>query len=167
MKRISAELIAREIRITLGQLPGALAEGPGKIRIVGQGEMTRQFVHEISPRLTAMGLTVELAEKASNANFDKALPPELAASPAVALAAAWVRGDATTPEFLPPKVQPWQQWMSKGLSTRKLIWVGEAAAAVVGCVVIAFGVQQWQLARPARQWSKLAAEGGRVDHHAG
>jgi hypothetical protein len=79
--------------------------------------MTRQFVHEISPRLTAMGLTVEVSEKASNANFDKALPADLAASPAVALAAAWVRGADTTPEFLPPKVQPWQQWMSKGLST--------------------------------------------------
>jgi hypothetical protein len=143
MKRISSELIAREIRITLGQLPGAFAEGAGKIRIVGQGEMTRQLVQEISPRLTAMGLTVEVSEKASSAHFDKALP------------AAWVRGRDTTPEFLPPKVQPWQQWVSKGLSTRKLIWVGEAAAAVVGCVVIAFGVQQWQLQNLRGQWSKL------------
>jgi len=155
MKRISAELIAREIRITLGQLPGALAEGAGKIRIVGQGEMTRQFVHEISPRLTAMGLTLEVSEKASNANFDKALPADLAASSSVALAAAWVRGGDTTPEFLPPKVQPWQQWMSKGLSTRKLIWMGEAAAGVVACVVLAFGVQQWQLHHLRGQWSKL------------
>jgi len=155
MKRISTELIAREIRITLGQLPGALAEGAGKIRIVGQGEMTRQFVQEISPRLTAMGLTVEVSEKASNANFDKALPADLAASPAVALAAAWVRGADTTPEFLPPKVQPWQQWMTKGLSTRKLIWIGEAAAGVVACVVLAFGVQQWQLHHLRDQWSKL------------
>jgi hypothetical protein len=155
LKRISSELISREIRITLGQLPGALAEGPGKIRIVGQGEMTRQFIHEISPRLTAMGLTVEASEKASNANFDKALPADLAASGAVALAAAWVRGADTTPEFLPPKVQPWQQWFSKGMSTKKLIWVGEAAGAVVACVVIAFAVQQWQLAGLRGQWAKL------------
>jgi hypothetical protein len=155
MKRISAELIAREIRITLGQLPGALVEGPGKIRIVGHGEMTRQFVHELSPRLAAMGLAVELSEKASDASFDKALPADLAASPAVALAADWVRGEHTKPEFLPPKVQPWQQWMSKGLSTRKLIWMGEAAAAVVGCVVIAFGIQQWQLHDLRGKWSTL------------
>jgi hypothetical protein len=155
LKRISSELISREIRITLGQLPGALGEGFGKIRIVGQGEMTRQFVHEISPRLTAMGLTVEASEKASNASFDKALPADLAASPAVALAAAWVRGADTTPEFLPPKVQVWQQWFSKGMSTKKLIWVGEAAGAVVACVVIAFGVQQWQLSSLRGQWSKL------------
>ena len=46
--------------------------------------------------------------------------------------------------------------MSKGLSTRKLIWIGEAAAGVVGCVVLAFGVQQWQLHNLRGQWSKLA-----------
>ena len=51
----------------------------------------------------------------------------MAASPALALAAAWVRGGDTTPDFLPPKVQPWQQLVSKGLSPRKLIWAGEAA----------------------------------------
>ena len=155
IKRISSELIAREIRITLGQMPGALAEGPGKIKIVGQGEMTRQFVQEISPRLTAMGLTVEATEKASNANFNRALPADVASSPALALAAAWVGGAGTTPEFLQPKVQPWQLWMSKGLSTRKLIWMGEAAAAVVACVLIAFGVQQWQLSGLRGNWARL------------
>jgi len=155
LKRISSELLARELRITLGQLPGPLAEGHGKIRIVGQGEMTRQFVNEISPRLAAMGLTVEASDKASDASFDKALPPELAASPALALAAAWVRGKETAPELLPPKVQQWQVLMSKGLSTRKLIWMGEAAAAVVCCVLIAFGVQQWQLTHLRGQWAKI------------
>jgi len=154
-KRVSTEIVAREIRITLGQLPGAFAESSGKIRIVGQGEMTRQFVQEISPRLAAMGLTVEVSEKASDAHFDKALPSDLAASPAAALGAAWVRGANTTPEFLPPKVQPWQQWMSKGLSTKKLIWIGEAAGAIAGCVIIAFVVQQWQLSHLRNQWAAM------------
>jgi hypothetical protein len=155
VKRISTEFVAREIRITLGQLPGAFAEAGGKIRIVGHGEMTRQFVQEITPRLETMGLKVDVSEKASDANFDKILPAEIAASPAVALAAAWVRGADTTPEFLPPKVQPWQQWMSKGLSTKKLIWMGETAAAAVGLVIIAFGVQQWQLSHLRSQWAVL------------
>jgi hypothetical protein len=155
MKRISSELVAREIRITLGQLPSPLGEGPGKIRIVGQGEATRQFVREISPRLAVMQLTVEASEKSCEANFDRALPSDLAVSPAVALAAAWVKGAETKPEFLPPKVQPWQQWVSKGLSTRKLIWAGEAAAAVVCCALIAFGIQQWQLASLRGKWSKM------------
>jgi hypothetical protein len=154
-KRISAELISREIRITLGQLPGALAHGPGKIRIIGQGEMMRQFIEDISPRLTAMGMTVEAVANASGANFDKALPPELAASGATALGAAWVRGADSAPELLPPKVEAWQLWMSKGLSTRKLIYIGEAGGAVIACVLIAFAVQQWQLSKLRGQWARL------------
>ncbi len=156
MKRISSEFTAREIRITLGQMPGALADGGGKIRVVGQGEQVRQFVQEISPRLEAMGLKLETTEKASSASFDRTLPADLAASGAVALAAAWVRGADTMPELLPPKVQPWQQWMSKGISAKKLIWVGEAAAVVVGCVVLAFGYQQYQLTKLRNNWSRMA-----------
>jgi hypothetical protein len=155
VKQISSEFMAREIRITLGQLPGSLASGPGTIRIIGQGEMTRQFVQEISPRLAAMGLTVEVSEKFYSGKLDKPLPADLAASPAVALAGAWVGGQDTTPEFLPPKVRPWQQLLSKGLSTRKLIWAGEAAGGVAACVILAFGVQQVILSHLRSNWSKL------------
>ena len=154
-KQISSEIMAREIRITLGELPGGLAAGPGIIRIIGQGDMARQFVHEISPRLSAMGLTVEVSERSYSGNLDKPLPADLAASPAVALAAAWVSGRDTTPEFLPPKVRPWQQLLSKGMSTRKLIWAGEAAGAIAGCVIIAFGIQQIILSHLRSNWSKL------------
>ena len=55
-KSISADLVAREIRITLGQLPGGLAETPGKLKIFGQGELVRQLVNDLSPRVTVMGL---------------------------------------------------------------------------------------------------------------
>jgi len=158
VKQVSAEFVAREIRITLGQLPGGLAAGAGKIRIVGQGEMTRQFVHEISPRLAAMGLTVEASERAFSGKLDKPLPADLTASPAVALAAAWVDGRDTTPEFLPPKVRPWQPMLSKGMSTRKLIWAGEAAAGVVACVILAFGVQQVILSHLRGKWKDLEPE---------
>ena len=105
--------MAREIRITLGQLPGGLAAGPGLIRIIGQGEMTRNFVRDISPRLAAMGLTVQASERLFRQS-QQALPADLAASPAAVLAAAWIAGRDTTLEFLPPKVRPWQQYAPQG-----------------------------------------------------
>jgi hypothetical protein len=154
-KRISAELMAREIRITLGQLPDGFAEGAGKIRVFGQGELARQFVNDITPRLAAIGLKTEAVERASTANFDKALSPEVAASPALALAAAWVRGTDSNPEFLPPRVQPWRQMFSAGLSTRKLVWAGEAVAGIVLCAGIAFGLQQWQLSSLESKWKAM------------
>jgi hypothetical protein len=155
-KRISSDFVAREIRITLGQLPGGLSDGPGKIKIFGQGEVTRQFVNDISPRLSAMGLKIEVVERVSTANFDKPLPSEIAASPAVALGAAWVRGADSSPEFLPPRVQPWQQMLSTGMSKKKLVWAAEAAAGVVVCIALGFVWQQWEISSLTSKWNVMA-----------
>lgn len=155
-RRISADFIARELRITIGQLPGGFAEAPGKIRIFGQGEIVRQLITDISPRLTQMGLKIETPDRVSNASFDKALPPEMALSPALALAAVWVRGGARTPDFLPPRVQAWQQWIGSGMSKRRLIWAGEAAGALAGCVVLAFIIQAWEIHNLEGRWDHMS-----------
>jgi hypothetical protein len=155
-KSISAELVAREIRITLGQLPGGLAEGTGKLKVFGQGETARQLVSELNGRVSPLGLKTELVEKVSNATFDTPLPPEAAASPALALAASYVRSVDSTPDFLPPKVQPWKELVTTRLSTRKLAWAGGAAAALVLCVAGAFGVQQWQISTLQNKWDAMA-----------
>jgi hypothetical protein len=154
-KSISADLVAREIRITLGQLPGGLAETPGKLKIFGQGEPARQLVSDLSPRLAALGLKMEAMEKSSAANFDKPLPPEIAASTALALAANYVKGIDVQPDFLPPKVQPWRQLVSTRLSPRKLAWAGGVAAGLVLCVVAAFSFQQWQISGLQTKWDAI------------
>ena len=123
-KRVSADLIARELRITLGQLPGELGEGSGALKVFGQTEMARQLIPELTPKLQQLGLSLEVAPKSSNANFDAALPPDLALSPALALAANCVRGVKTNPNFLPPKIQPWQQFAATRLSPQRLAYAG-------------------------------------------
>jgi hypothetical protein len=148
--------VAREIRITLGQLPGGLAETSGKLKIFGQGEMARQLVRDLSPRLTALGLKMEVMEKSTVAPFDTPLPPEIAASTALALAANYVKGIDVEPDFLPPKVQPWRQLVSTRLSTRKLAWAGAAAAGLVLCVAAAFAFQQWQISSLQAKWDAMA-----------
>jgi hypothetical protein len=155
-KSISADLVTREIRITLGQLPGGLAEGPGKIKIFGQGELARQLVNDLAPRIAVLGLKMEVLEKSSAANFDKPLPPEIAASAAVALAANYVRGTDAKPDFLPPKVQPWRQLVSTRLSPRKLAWAGATVGGLLLCVAAAFGFQQWQISSLQSKWNAIA-----------
>lgn len=155
-KSIASDLIAREIRITLGQLPGGLADAGGKLKILGQGEMARKLVDELTPRATAWGMRLETLDKSTTAMFDKALPPEIAASSALALAANYVSGIDTAPDFLPPKVQPWRQLVRTRLSPRKLAWAGAAAGGLVLCVFVAFGVQQWQISRLQSQWNAIA-----------
>ncbi len=155
-KSISADFVAREIRITLGQLPGGLSDTAGKLKIFGQGELARQLVNDLSPRIAALGLKMEVMEKSSTAHFDKPLPPEIAASTALALAANYVKSVDSEPEFLPPKVQPWRQLVATRLSPRKLAWVGAAAAGLVLCVAAAFGVQQWQISSLQAKWDAMA-----------
>ena len=111
-KRIDADLVARELRITLGQLPPAIGNALRNVRVCGRGELARQFVGDITPRLDAMGLKLELMERSSAAQFDKPPAAEIAQSPALALAANHVLGLAPGPELLPPKVQAWQQFLS-------------------------------------------------------
>ena len=106
-KRIDADFVARELRITLGQLPPALAKDVTTAKIFGRGDMARQFVTDIARRAETMGLRVELMERAADAQFNQPpATPELALSPALALAANYLRGVAGAPEFLPPKVRP-------------------------------------------------------------
>lgn len=156
MKSVSAELVAREIRITLGQLPGGLAEGPGKLRIVGQGELAKQLAFDLTQRVAPLGLKVEHSEKSSAANFDTPLPSEMSASCAVALAASYLKGAEPELDFLPPKVQPWRQLVSTRLSPRKLAYIGAAAGGVALCVAGAFGFQQYQISTLQRQWDAMA-----------
>lgn len=140
-KRMDTELVAREIRITLGQLPSELGQGVRSVRVFARGELARQFVTDISPRLDAMGLRLETMDRASAAQFDRALPPEIALSPALAVAANQVRGVMSGPEFLPPRVHPIQQFVNTRLGSKKLAWAGAAALLVI---VVVGGMFIWQ-----------------------
>ena len=68
-RNVSADLVAREIRITLGQLPGGFSDGPGPIKVFGEGETTRQFITDIAPRLSVLGLRVEPMDRPGLRHF--------------------------------------------------------------------------------------------------
>jgi hypothetical protein len=157
-KRIDADLVARELRITLGQLPTALAAKTKTLRLFGRGEAARRFAGEIASRAEAMGLKVEVMDRVSAAKFDPAPSVEIAMSPALALAANWVRSAAPAPELLPPKVTAWQQLLSGKQTSRKLAWAGGLAGAAVAIVCGAFLYQSIQIARLESKWNGMAAK---------
>jgi hypothetical protein len=154
-RKVSADLVARELRITLGQLPGGFSDGPGPIKIFGEGDTMRQFVTEISPRLSALGLRVEPMDRPAAVSFDTAPKPEIAASPVLALASAYVLSSDVGPDFLPPKVAPWRQFVSTKLSTQKLAYAGGAAAVILLILGGLFGWQQVRLYTLNRDWDKI------------
>lgn len=155
-KRLHADILAREIRVTLGQLSEELRSGVRKVRLFGQGEGMPQFIQDLEPRLEAMGLKVEWVRVYPPDEFRSKPPLETAVTPAFSLAARQLTGAARL-EFLPPKVGAFQQLTTR-FSSRKLGWVGAAtgvAALLIGGAIL---IQQWQLSRLRSQWTRMAPE---------
>ena len=155
-KRLYADVLAREIRVTLGQLPDEIRATIRKVRVFGAGDGVPRFVEELGTRLEAMRLPVESVRTYAADEFRSKPPPDTPVSSALSLAARQLTG-APVMEFLPPRVTALQQF-AKRISTRKLGWVGAVAGAAALLVGGAILVQQWQLASLRSEWSGMAPE---------
>ncbi len=105
---LQADLVAREARITLGQLPAELRDTVKRIRVFGPRDLAQQLVDEMELRLDAAGLKVESVTRYAANEFGLQLPPDAPVSPAFSLAAGRLAGRRTLFEFLLPKVTPLQ-----------------------------------------------------------
>jgi hypothetical protein len=154
---LQPDLVGREARITLGQLPASLRERVKSVRIFGPRELAQALADEMELRFEPMGLKVEVVSAYAPNEFGVTLPPDASLSAAFSLAARWLTGSAPEFEFLPPKPTAWQQ-LNKKYSSGKLRSVGALAAGVVLVIGGFFAYQQYQLASLRSQWSKMSAE---------
>jgi hypothetical protein len=152
---LHADLVAREARITLGQLPAELRESVHQIRIFGPRDLSQQLADEVELRLEPMGLKIESVSRYADNEFGLGLPADSAVSPALSLAAERLAGRRTPFEFLLPRVTAWKQVTAR-YSSGKLRTVGAAAAVVLLIVAGLFGIQQFQLAGLQSQWRAIA-----------
>ena len=151
---LHADLIAREARITLGQLPAELRDTVRRIRVFGPRDLAQQLVDELELRLDATGLKVESVTRYAANEFGAQLPPDAPVSPAFSLAASRLAGRRALFEFLLPKVTSLQQLAAR-YSSGRLRMVILAAAAVALVAGGLFFFQQCQLWRLESQWAKL------------
>ena len=152
---LHADLVARESRITLGQLPAELRESVRRIRIFGPPDLSQQLADEMELRLEPMGLKVELVSRYADNEFNLRCPADAAVSPALSLAAERLAGREALFEFLLPRVTAWQQVTAR-YSSGKLRTAGAVAAVVFLLVAGLFLIQQWQLMRLQSQWAAIA-----------
>jgi hypothetical protein len=153
-KRLFADLLAREIRITLGQLPEAVRNDLKVVRVFGRSDLAQRMAADIAPRLATMNLQVERVERAATESWGKVLPPDAPASAAVALATRVLMDSATPFEFMPPKVNAFEQ-LTKRLKAGKLGPVGVTAAAVVLILLITLAVQVAIASHYESRWAKM------------
>ena len=151
------DLVARESRITLGQLPAELRDAVKRIRIFGPRELAQQLADEMELRFEPMGLSVEVVAAYKPDEFGVQLPPEASLSAAFSLAARLLVEQPPVFEFLPPKPTILEQFAAK-YSSGRLRTVGAVAAGIVAIVGGMFLIQQIELWRLRSQWSGMSAK---------
>lgn len=156
-RALHTEAIAREARVTLGQLPAKLREQVRLIRIFGPREAAQQLADEIELRFEPMGLKVETVAAYPPGAFGAMLPPDAAPSPAFSLAANALTRPAPTFEFLPPKPTIVERLVTK-YSSGRLRTTGAVAAGVGALAGGLFLFQQIQLMHYRSQWSHMSAK---------
>jgi hypothetical protein len=161
-RKLHADLVAREARITLGQLPEELRETVKRIRIFGPRELAQQLADEMELRFEPMGLNIEIAAAYSPNEFGVQLPPEASVSPAFSLAARLLAGQTPVFEFLPPKPTALEQLVVR-YASGQLRTAGAAAAGVVAIVGGLFLFQEFQLILLRSQWSAMSAKAQELD----
>ncbi|HKW29949.1 MAG TPA: hypothetical protein VJT54_11470 [Verrucomicrobiae bacterium] len=161
-RELHTGLVAREARITLGQLPAELRDAVKHIRIFGPRELAQQLADEMELRFEPMGLKVELVSAYAPDEFGAQLPPEASVSTAFSLAARLLMGEPPVFEFLPPKPSALQQLVAR-YSSGRLRSAGAVAAGVVVLVGGLFLFQQVQLIVLRSQWSAMSARVQELD----
>lgn len=148
--------IAREARITLGQLPVELRAAIKHIRVFGPRELARQLADEMELAFEPMGLDVEVVQAWQSNEFGVEVPPDAPVSGAFGLAARRLAGRGPVFEFLPPRPTMLEQFAAR-YSTGKFRTAGMAAAVVVAIVLGLFLFQEIELMRLRSQWKAMSA----------
>ncbi|HEV8543315.1 MAG TPA: hypothetical protein VGR78_13050, partial [Verrucomicrobiae bacterium] len=144
---INADVVGRELRVSLGQLPEALRSELKVLRVFGPSDRGQKLLTELAPRLAALGLTGELARYPADADRAES-------TAAFSVGARFLLQKRPVFEFLPPKVNAWKQFSSK-TSSRKIAWAGAAVGAAALILAGAFFVQNWQLSNLRTKWTAM------------
>ena len=156
-RTLHTNVVAREARITLGQLPEELRAAVKRIRIFGPRDVAQPLVDEMELRFEPAGMKVEWVSAYAPNEFGLPLPVEASVSAPFSLAARFLADQEPSFEFLPPKPSAIEQFAKKYTSGR-LGTTGAVAAAVAGIVVLLFLYQQVELWLLRSQWSNMSAK---------
>ena len=159
---LRADVVTRETRITLGQLPAELRETVRRARIFGPTDLAQELAEELEVRLEATGLKVESVPAYSANEFGVQVPADAPVSRAFSLAARHLAGRGAPFEFLRPRITQWQQLATRYSSSR-LRMAGATAGAVALLVGFSFLIQQWQLTRLGSRWRAMSAKVTELD----
>ena len=153
-RQLQVDVLARELRITLAQLPSEIREQVHRVRIFGPRDIAQPLADQLELRLEALDLQVEVVTSYSANEFGFQVPASTVVSAAFSLAAGYLAGRPVRLEFLPPRVTAWQQYTAR-YSSGKMQQAALAAGFVLLLAIAAFGYQQYQLMHWQSQWTRI------------
>ena len=131
--------LCREIRITLGQLPGNLRQNLDAA-ICHSAELSSDWRQSLERGLADMGFQTAFREGRHSA-LEAAVKARLANQCAL--------------EFLSPKRRPFRIFAEKASSQRN-VWIGGSVGTIAFLVVVVFYFQGWRLKSLEREWNGMA-----------
>lgn len=149
ISRWQPAMLAREIRVTLGQLPPPLRAEVKSFSALGAEVQARTLAEQLMPMLASAGLPPE-----SKGNSPGCWAVT-GASMAYAVAAQYWAPGAPRIEFLPPRISAWQRLTAR-YSARKLAYAGAAVGGLAAIVLLAIGIQEYQLHSLNSHWSEIS-----------
>jgi hypothetical protein len=154
-----SDVIARQLRISLSQLPGSLLQEGAPIRIYGPPAAVADAMEELREPLAAQGMRVELAPGPGADTAESATGQEEShATPgAIAAAANKLLGHESEIQFQAPHTNALTKFINR-VSARSTLWLGGVAAAALLIFGFLFLYQHVKLIRLEARWSELAPQ---------
>jgi hypothetical protein len=156
-RSLNTVLVAREARVTLGQLPAGLRATVKRIRIFGPRELAQPLADEMELRFEPMGLRVDVISAYAAGEFGVQLPVEAPLSAAFSLAARRLAELPEPFEFLLPKPTLLQQFSTK-YASGKLKTISAVAGGVLVIFLGLFLYQQIELLIWNSRWDKIKSK---------
>lgn len=152
-KVVNGTSIARELRITLEQLPAELRAEVRELFLTGETTMIRQLTESLGEWARTAGLTLSRGD----------LPEKnLAAEMAERLAGNWLEGTGPDLEFLPPRPGRWTLLMAR-YNSKRLATAGFAVALLALVAVGAFAWQEFRRWSLKSEWAGMQARVAQLD----
>ena len=145
-----ADVIGREIRITLGQLPKVLRDRVHRIKVYGLPSVVNPLIKQLTPIMRGMNLGVTQGSLTflSGSGVDSLNSGALSAA---GMVNRQLFEHASDFEFLPPTVNRWTQFTARFASSR-MLYAGAAASVVLLLTGSVFLWQQIQYSTLDSKW---------------
>ena len=140
--------IARELRITLEQLPAELRAGLRQLELCGEETQLVPLAERLTGWVASADLTVVRRVAAEG---------PLGEQMARALAEQWLATGESALEFLPPRPSRWALLLAR-YDSKRVAFAGFAVAAAAALTLGAFGWQEYRRWALRSEWGAMSAQ---------